>query len=368
MIERLQQRLPNERDFLLYSLAGLCVLWMTWVVAAGKHFEMWDFVVFRDAAIAVMHGHTPYPPATTAALLQEDKYVYPALVAYLFVPFALLPVWLSGAIYFVLMLAAAVGFFLVLGIRDRRCIVAPFVAWPMMTALGNGALGPFLALGLALAWRNRDRTTIAAPLLALIVVAKLFLWPLAIWLVAARRFTTAAVTAAVSVVLLVLPFVPIGLSTLRDYPHLMHRLDATLGPISYTPRGLLRTLGASTALLTATEVVLAIIVVAATALAGRAREEKALAVALTGAILLSPIAWPHYFVLVYVALALCVPRLSPVWFAPLAFELLPGLTTDGNPLRAALGISIAVVVALACVGVPRIRLPELGRRAISLWI
>jgi len=49
------------------------------------------FAAIHSGASAVLDGHSPYPPADPAALAEATQLVYPPLVAYLFVPFALLP-------------------------------------------------------------------------------------------------------------------------------------------------------------------------------------------------------------------------------------------------------------------------------------
>src|SRR5438874_13778050 len=72
-----------------------------WIPAIVVGFACWyelraratlqDFGIFRAAALAVVHGHTPYVAATPAALAHFDKFVYPPVSALLFVPVAELP-------------------------------------------------------------------------------------------------------------------------------------------------------------------------------------------------------------------------------------------------------------------------------------
>ena len=53
------------------------------VAAAELHLagSLKDWEIFRAAAHSVVHGRSPFPPATTAALAHGDKYVYPPITA-----------------------------------------------------------------------------------------------------------------------------------------------------------------------------------------------------------------------------------------------------------------------------------------------
>ena len=99
---------------------GLCVSTVGYL-AARHGFRLLDFDALRSGANAVLHGRSPYPAPTRAALLPSTHLVYPPIVAYLFVPFALLPVGVAGAVWFVLMLAVVVATLAVLDVRDHRC-------------------------------------------------------------------------------------------------------------------------------------------------------------------------------------------------------------------------------------------------------
>ena len=78
----------------------------------------------------------------------------------------------------VVLIAAVAATLAVLGVRDWRCYGAAYLSIAVLHDIRLGALTPLLALGLALVWRWREQARAAVPL-ALIMVAKLFLWPLA---------------------------------------------------------------------------------------------------------------------------------------------------------------------------------------------
>ena len=326
---------------------------------AGKHgLAMLDFDAVRSGAHAVLNGRSPYPPPVRSALLPSHSLVYPPLVAYLFIPFALVPTAVAGAIYFVLSFASLVAVPRILGVRDLRCYAVLFLGYPALLSLGFGTLDPLLALALAVAWRHRDNVWIVAPMLAPAIVAKLFLWPLILWLVATRRWKTAMATAAASVVAFALPFAGFGWSTFRSYPHLLHVLDDVFGPESYSVQEALRVAGVrGAAVLVATLGVGALFAATVVGLGRAGRDRHAFTVALTAALALSPISWIHYFVLLLVPISVARPRLSPLWFLPIAYWPLGMGVPATDPVRLAVALPLVGLTVARCL-VPRPAIDE----------
>src|SRR5204862_3919524 len=122
-----------------------------------------------------LDGRNPYPPPTAAGVAPGDRFVYPPPVALLLVPFSLLPFPLAAVLITVVLIAAVSATLAVLGVRDWRCSGAAYLSVAVLHDIRLGALTPLLALGLALVWRWRASARAVVPL-ALIVVAKLFLW------------------------------------------------------------------------------------------------------------------------------------------------------------------------------------------------
>src|SRR5213596_1667422 len=108
-----------------------------------------------------------------------------------------------------------------------------------------GTLSPVLALGAAVAWRYRDRRWAVATAIAVVVVTKIFLWPLVIWLIATRRFRTAATTILVAIGALLGSWALLGLGGLRDYPHFISKVAGLEQDKSYSPLALFRLFGLS---------------------------------------------------------------------------------------------------------------------------
>jgi alpha-1,2-mannosyltransferase len=322
------------------------IVFYVWLVGVKGGWHMQDFGAIRSAGVAVLHGHSPYPPPDPEVLLKARQLVYPPLVAYLFVPFALLPYGVAAPLYFVLLLAALAGALLVLQVRDWRCYGIVALWYPTVACLGTGAVGPLLALLLAVGWRHRARPLVAASALSIALVAKLFLWPVGLWLLATRRWRATVFTVALASVELLVPFAPLGWGGVRSYRTLLVALDGVFGPVSFSANTLFRAFGASTALARAEVVALGVVLVVLVLVVGlrRGSDHGAFAIALAASLLLSPIVWMHYYVLLVVPIAIAQRRLGVLWFAPLLYWASPELESFGETRRLAVGIGVTVII------------------------
>src|SRR5438874_8273014 len=166
---------------------------------------LFDLHVMWKAGHDIVTGHSPYP------------FVYPAPAAFLMVPFGILP-WKLAVVAFSLFVAGALFLTLrLLGVRDWRCYGIAYASAPFVGSIAVGTLSTFLALCAAAAWRYRDRRWLVAAAIAAAVVTKVFLWPLAIWLVATRRLRSAATTVFVGAVTLFGCWAMIGFAGLTGY-------------------------------------------------------------------------------------------------------------------------------------------------------
>jgi alpha-1,2-mannosyltransferase len=330
-------------------------LWVPFVVfavvlAADIRFRssLGDWEIFGSAARSVMHGHSPYVSIDPAALAQNDKFVYPPITALLIAPVAALPD-LAGRVIVLLLALACIPLALrLLRVRDWRCYGIALLTAPVLDSVSLGALSPLLLVGVAAAWRYRDRRYLAAAFTAVTAIAKLFAWPLLVWLVATRRVRTAVAAATVALVLLVVGWSAIGFAGLSSYPHLLRVLSKVEAVQSYSIVGLLRLDGAAATGLTG---VLVPVVVLAVVLAARGTDadRRSFSVAVAGALLATPVLWLHYLVLLFVPIALARPRLSALWFAPLAFWVTPLSHSDGSVWRTCFALAVAALIVLRAV-------------------
>jgi hypothetical protein len=197
----------------------------------------------------------------------------------------------------------------IVGVRDWR-VYGLFAMWPQVIGeIRVSHLTPFLCVLLALAWRYKDVRLAPGLALGLAGAIKFFLWPLGVWLAAigrARETVVAALVAGASL-LLVLPF-----TSLHDYFHTLLELGKAFDQDSYSPFGLLMQIGvAETPARLVTYALGAALLVACW-------RRGSFGLAVAAALALSPIVWLDYYAVAAVPLAVVRPRLSPVWFTPLA--------------------------------------------------
>jgi len=336
------------------------VVCFLWVPALGIAYASWfeftahdalaDFGIFRKAAHLVLHGRSPYAHPSVAALRHFDKFVYPPVAALLFAPFAALPPGIGRVLMFAAALAAVLGALRLLHVQDWRCYGVVILSAPAINSLALGALTSFLFLGVALAWHYRHRPVVAAVATAFTAIVKLFLWPLAVWLLVTRRWRTTFICAAAALVLLIGGWAVIDFAGLRSYPTLVHVLEQVEAPVSYSIVALLGvTRGAETAVTIAFS--LAAVVAIWLAARGSGGDRRALAVAVVASLVAAPLVWLHYLLLLYVPIALYRPRLSGLWFLPLVLWATPLTHSQGTTWRIALALGVVAVVALRTVGV-----------------
>jgi hypothetical protein len=321
-----------------------------------------DFGIFRAAALDVVHGRTPYVTPTASAFAHFDKFVYPPIAAFIFAPFTALPPGAARVAMFAGGLAAVLGALRLLNVQDWRCYSVAVVSAPTINTLALGALTSLLFLGAALVWRYRDRAVIAGVAAATTAVLKLFLWPLGIWLLVTRRWRAAFVCAASAVFLLLVGWAAIGFAGLRDYPTVVHLLQKVEAPASYSVIALF---GLSGTAATATTVALSLAAVVAIWLTARGvgGDRRSFAVAVLAALVVTPLVWLHYLLLLYVPIAIYRPRLSGLWFVPLILWATPTTHSHGTSWRIALALAVVGVVAVRTLGAPGQRV--LSRAAVA---
>jgi alpha-1,2-mannosyltransferase len=326
-----------------------------WVPAIAIAFACWeelharialqDFGIFRTAAIAVLHGRSPYVTPTPEAFAHFDKFVYPPFAALLFAPFAAVPSGPSRVLMFAAGLLAIFAALRVMRVPDWRCYGVAIISAPAINSVALGAVTSFLLLGAAVCWRHRDRPAVVGVATAATALLKLFLWPLGVWLLATRRWRAAAICAGAGLMLLVGGWAVIDFAGLRSYPTLLHDLQQVEVPVSYSPIALF---GLSGVAATATTVVLSLAGVVAIWAAARGADgdRRAFAVAAVASLLSTPLLWMHYLLLLFVPIALYRPRLSGLWFLPMLLWLTPSSNSHGETWRIMLALAVLLVVAV----------------------
>ena len=309
-----------------------------------------DFLSFWHAGQHVLRLQSPYPIVDALPAVADrttfEPFVYPAPAAFGMVPFGVLPFAVAATLLLLLNIASIVVALRLLGVRDWRCHVVAFATVPVMASAALGTFSPLLLLGAAAAWRHRDRVSRVGPIVAAVVVTKLFLWPVWLWLVYTRRYAAAALAAVLGAVVTLGAWALIGFGGLRDYPRLLSRLTELVGTQSYSPFALLRAegLGSASAQRAVFAIGFALLAWIAYALRNDRADEKSFVAALGVALVLTPILWPHYLVLLYVPIALARKSFSFLWFWPVLLWFDANAWSYADPKR--------IVPALCLTAVP----------------
>ncbi|MEA2218398.1 MAG: alpha,2-mannosyltransferase [Solirubrobacteraceae bacterium] len=314
---------------------------------------------FWPAGRRLLDGMSPYDLGWQD-IPHDVAFPYNAVAALLFVPFALLPHALADAVFAGLCVGALALTLRVLGVRDWRVYGIVLLWQPVVSAWATANLTLLIGLGIALMWRHRDSPVVTGLLLALLVSLKLFVWPLALWLLATRRYAALGYALLGGLAMNVVAWLVLGFDQIGPYVKLLGLVTDREEPRSYTLLAFAVNHGAGRTAAYALALALAVAAGAAcVVLARRGRERQALLLCIAMALVATPVTWAHYFALLIVPLALLRPRLSPVWALPLVLALCPGVA----PTSWQLVLALATVAAVVAAG---LRAPAVDRPALAL--
>jgi hypothetical protein len=303
-----------------------------------------------NAGTAILHGRSPYQAgfiAHQAAVMRAGGLaigetsahafslpVYPAPANLAMVPFAVLPYWLAGVLFTVICVGAMVLGLRLLDVRDWRCYALALMSWPFLFGLQLGAIGPLLLLGTAIIWRHRQRLWPPAIAFASIVVAKVFPWPLGIWMLATKRYRPLMLAAALGAGVTLLAWAVLGFDGLAEYPKMLSNLSYIQEGRSDSIVAVLLSAGVPVRYAQALGMAAAggLLLLAWRLVRIGAGERRAFGVTIIAVLTATPIVWDHYLVLLFVPIALLSPQLSALWLIPLAEPILLGVSTAIVPL------------------------------------
>jgi Glycosyltransferase family 87 len=188
------------------------------------------------AGKAILAGRSPYQPnviTRTAALQLSGRGgnpifavpVYPAPTLLATTPLSLLSYRLAALVFWLVSIGCIMAGLRLLGVQDWRCVGAAFLSFPVVHDLALGAIDSALIVGIGALWHWRDRLWTPASAAAAVVVAKLFAWPVAIWLLIIRRSRTMLLGLALALIGTVACWSLLGFAGMADYPHLLQGLS-----------------------------------------------------------------------------------------------------------------------------------------------
>jgi Glycosyltransferase family 87 len=352
------------------AVVGIVLLVLVAKIAARFYYDpaLWalagwwvppDGGIFIVAGGKVLAGQSPYLDASAIGdnVGANLGYVYPPLLAIAISPLSLLPSGPAAAmLWSVVLVACVVGALWLLGVRDWRCYLVALL-WPFnRVALDWGRIDPLLLLLVAAAWRFRDKPWSAAASTGAAVAIKLFLWPVAFWLLVTGRRRAAALSVVMTFGLILLPWAAIGFADLLQYPALLRKVSRQEYD-SFSVNALANALGIDGAFAKAIVVAIGASLLAFSVKCARnpdwtrrERDRRSLTLILAASLVLSPVVWSNYFVLLLVPVALARPRLSALWLVVLAaslFHLFHRVSPEGELDMAVVAIFVTAVFVAA---------------------
>jgi alpha-1,2-mannosyltransferase len=295
----------TRRASWLLPWGALSLVWLEFV----RPLPRYDFRVFVHAGAQVLAGHDPYLPLTSPALYGGSAYVYPWLVAFPFVPFALLPATVADLLFMVLSAGALIAGCRLAGLRNPLLVVLVLVSQPSVRSFEVGSINAWLFLACVLAWRHREQAGRVALAVTAAVSSKLFLLPLLGWLAATRRWR-ALLLSGTGIALVVGASTLFGPVSLPDYLRMLNVLGRHEGRQGLSLYHLLTVWLPGTAA-QAVCTALAGALAGAGLLAARRRRPGddllTFTCLLLAAMVLTPILWSHYILLTFVPVLLAWP-------------------------------------------------------------
>ena len=138
---------------------------------------------------------------------------------------------------------------------------------------------------------------------------------------------------------------------LDSYPRLLGDLSRIWGWRGYSPFAFALALGFGEAHARECVIALSVLLLGLIAVNGFRRSDgdwRAFVLAVALSLVASPIVWTHYLVILMIPIAVSRPRLSPLWFLPIAFWPMP-VRSDGALWLIAATTALTTVILLGSV-------------------
>ena len=223
------------------------------------------------------------------------------------------------------------------GCETGAATCSPITSPVTVHGLFYGNLTIVMVLLVALAWRYRERGWIAGIALGAAVAAKLFVWPLVVWLLLTRRFARPPGRSALASCSCSAHGPLIGFEGFRDYPKLLRVVQDVYAERSISVSTVAGALGALGVRRRRARGARWGSPASASPPGSFARDDgdrRAFAVLVAACVLASPIVWPNYAALLFVPIAVTWPRLAPVWFFGYVTWLIGALASNNTVVDA----------------------------------
>jgi glycosyl transferase family 87 len=265
---------------------------------------------YLPAARRLVDGSSPYRPGDLA---RGFVFASPPIAGFLFAPFTLVSQTAAEVLLALVMLGVTFLALRLVGVTDWRGYGAAALSAPLVGEFQTANLSALLALCAAVVWRYRDRAWAAGAAAGIGVALKLVPWPLIVFLLLTRRFRAAAWASGIALAGILIPWAAVGFAGFRSYPGLLGQIDRVEGAHGYSLAALIAHLSGWGTAQAVSYVIGGLLLLLALRLRADART---FIVCVAAMLLLTPIVWMHYFVLVFVVLGVARPEFSAIWAAP----------------------------------------------------
>ncbi len=302
----------------LIALPTLFLVVFVRVALSNRRELAFDFRhAYWTAGHRLLAGADPYT-WTHAQVDRGVAFVYPALSAVMFAPLALMPRHFGAVLFTFVSIAMTPATLWMLRVRDWRVYAITMLWLPVFAAWQTANETTFLVFGVACLWRYRDNPRIAALITVVEISLKPLMWPLAVWLLATRRWRASVYGLLMGLVINAGAWWIVGFGEIRQYLHVSGMDARAAWRTGYGVAAFIAHLGFGHRVGEAVTVLLVAILVAAVAYAGIAKRDEFRALTLTLALTLvaAPMVWNHYFTLLLIPLALRCPRFNWLWVLP----------------------------------------------------
>jgi hypothetical protein len=301
---------------------------------------------YWPAGDRTLHGLSPYLYGPWYPSEVPVGFVYPAPAAVLFAGVSVIPRGIADPLFVALSMAAPLATLWVLNVRDWRPYGIVLLWLPVIFGWQCANLSMLVTLGLAVVWRRRDHAASSGVLLGVLVALKYFIFPVALFFLATRRWRAFAYATATTVVVSGLSWLIVGVDEIPRYRHILGKFTHLREDYGYSVVGFVERAGGGRAGAYAVAFALAAACGVACVVAGRrGREADAFILAIAATLLATPILWLHYLSLLILPVAIRYPRLHPVWALPILFWY--GPTSDPATRQVAVAAAVAALVVLA---------------------
>lgn len=334
----------DQHRWSVNGVLSLLLILVVLLAAFGWLLGPFDLLTFLHAGQRVLNGNNPYESVTSSVFQAGHAFVYPTFVAWALAPLALLPQGLAEVIYIGGSAAAIVLACSLLGRPGVFPAALVLLSSTTIIGLQMGTVNAYLFLGLACAWRYRSsKPVVSGIMLGLVAAIKLFLFPILLWPLLMRRYTTTAVSTATFAVLFGASaiFRPVNIVS---YIHLLSKLQGNEAIQSWSLTSLFESTGLGSSAALAASILVAVgILLALRIRSARLSEGQLMGMVVVSCLLVSPIVWSSYLLLLAVPLLVATTGNRALAITALASWAI--VTPDvSTPARTAVGIGLTVVV------------------------